>query len=43
MWVKIGRDAAKSGKNTHLLVVIRVRLFKKIVLIDLTNWIHFKK
>ena len=30
MGVKIGVDAAKSGKNTHFLVVIRVSLSQKI-------------
>ena len=35
MGVTIGGDAAKSGKNTHLFVIIRVRLYQKIGLIDL--------
>ena len=43
MGVKIGVDAAKSGKNTHILVVIRVRLLQKISLLDLTNQTSFKK
>ena len=29
MGMKIGGDAAKSGKNTHLLVIIRVGLLPK--------------
>ena len=37
MGVKIGGDAAKIGKNTHLLVVMRVRLLQNIGLLDLTN------
>ena len=37
MEVKIVGGAAKSGKNTHLLVVICVRLFHKIGLLNLTN------
>ena len=43
MGVKIGDDASKSGKNTHLLVVMRVRLSQKTGLLDLTNWTGFKK
>ena len=43
MRVTIGGDAAKSGKNTHLLVVMRVRLSQKIGLLDLTNRTRFKK
>ena len=43
MGVTIGCDAAKSGKNTHLLVVIRMRIFQKIGLLDLTNHNRFKK
>ena len=38
MGVKIGGDAAKSGKNTHLLVLLRVRLPHKIDFLELTNW-----
>ena len=30
-------DAEKSGKNTHLLVIMRVRLLHKTLLIDLPN------
>ena len=37
MGVTIGYDAAKSVKNTHLLVIMRVRLLQKIGLLDLTN------
>ena len=33
--VKIGGDAAKSGKKTHLLVIMRVRLSHKIGLLEL--------
>ena len=43
MGVKIGGDAAKSDKNTHLLVIIRVRLLDIIGLLDLVNWTRFKK
>ena len=43
MGVTIGVDADKSGKNTHLLVVMRVRLFQKIGLLNLTNGDQFKK
>ena len=31
-------DAEKSGKNTHLLVIMCVRLSQKIGLLDLKNW-----
>ena len=37
MGITIGGDATKSGKNTHLLVIMRMKLSKKIGLIDLTN------
>ena len=37
MGVKIGGDTAKSNKNTHLLVIMRVRLSQKIGLLDLKN------
>ena len=43
MGVTIGCDAAKSGKNTHLLVVMCVRLSQKIGPLDLTNRTRFKK
>ena len=43
MGIKIGGDAAKSVKKNHLVVVMRVKLSKKISLIDLTNWTRFKK
>ena len=43
MGVTIGVDDAKSGKNTHLLVVMRVRLLQIIGLLDLTNQTRFKK
>ena len=32
-----------GGKNTHLLVIMRVRLSQKIGLLDLTNRTRFKK
>ena len=38
MGVKIGGDTSKSGKNTHLLVIISVRLLQKIGQLDLTDW-----
>ena len=37
MRTKIGSDATKSGNNTNLLVIIRVRLSQKIGHLDLTN------
>ena len=37
MGVTIGYDAEKIGKNTHLLVIMRVRLSQKIGLLNLTN------
>ena len=40
--VTIGGDAAKSGKNTHLLAIMCVRLSQKIGLLDLTNQTQFK-
>ena len=43
MGVKIGNYAAKSGNNTHLLVIMRVRLSQKIGLLDLTTRTRFKK
>ena len=43
MGVTIGGNAAKSGNNTHLLVVMRVRLSHIIGLIVLTNQTQFKK
>ena len=43
MGVTLGVDAAKSGKNTHLLVIMRVGLLQKIGLLDLTNRTRFKK
>ena len=41
--MKIGGDAAKSGKNTNLVVIMHMRLSQKIILIDLTNRTQFKK
>ena len=43
MGVKIGGNAEKSGNNTHLLVVTRVRLSQKIGLLDLMNRTRLKK
>ena len=43
MGVTIGGDAAKIGNNTHLLVVMHVRLLQKIGLLDLKNRTQFKK
>ena len=43
MGVTIGGDAAKSDKNTHLLVIMRMRLSQKIGQLELTNWPRFKK
>ena len=37
MGATIGGDAAKSGKKTHLLVIMHVRISHKIGLLDLTN------
>ena len=36
-------DAAKSGNNTNLLLIMRVRLLQKIGLLDLMNRNRFKK
>ena len=41
--MEIGGSAANSGKNTPLLVIMRVRLLQKIGLPDLTNRTQFKK
>ena len=41
--VTIGGDAAKNGKNTNELVIMRERLSQKIGLLDLTNRTQFKK
>ena len=43
MGVKIGGDAAESGKETHLLVMMHVRLLQKIGILDLGNGNQFKK
>ena len=43
MGVIFGIDAVKSGKNTHLVAVMRVRLLQKIGLLNLRNWTRFKK
>ena len=42
MGVTIGVDSAISGKNTHLLVIMHVRLLQKIGLLYLTNRNQFK-
>ena len=42
MGVTIGGDAAKIGKNTHFLVIMRVRLSQKTALLDLMNWTQLK-
>ena len=43
MGVTIGGYAAKSGNNTHLLVVMRVMLSQNIGLPELKNRTRFKK
>ena len=43
MGVTIGGDAAKSVKNTHLLVVMHVMISQKIGLLNLTNRTRLKK
>ena len=43
MGVTIGGDAEKSGRNTHLLGIMCVRLLQKIGLLDLTNRNRLKK
>ena len=43
MGVTIGVDAAKSGKNTHFLVIINVRSLQKIGPLNLTKRNRFKK
>ena len=40
--VTIGGDAAKSGNNTHLLVMMRVGILKKFGLRNLMRWSQFK-
>ena len=42
MGVTIGGDAAKSGKKTHLFVIISVRISRKIGILDLINRTQFK-
>ena len=42
MGVTTGGDAAKSSKKTHLLVIMRVRLWNKVGLLDLKNRTRFK-
>ena len=37
MGVTIGGDAVKSGKNTHLLVIMPAGILQKIGLTDLMN------
>ena len=43
MGVNIWGDTAKSGKNTSLLVKMRVRLSQKIGMLNLTNPTQFRK
>ena len=43
MGVTIGDDDEKSGRNTHLLVIMRMSISQKIGLLDLTNRTQFKK
>ena len=43
MEVTIEVDAEEIGNNTHLLVIIRMRLSQKIGLLDLTNRTRFKR
>ena len=43
MRVTIWGDAAKSGKNTNLLVIMHVMILQKTGLLDLKNWTRFKK
>ena len=43
MGLKIEGGAAKSGKNTHLLVIICMRLSQKMGLLDFMNQTQFKK
>ena len=43
MGATIVGDAAKSGRSTHLLVIMRVSLLQKISLHNLTNMAQFKK
>ena len=43
MGVTLGGDADKSGNNTNLLVIMRVRLLQKIGLLDFMNLNQLKK
>ena len=43
MGVTIGGDYEKIGKNTHLLVIMRVRVSQKISPLDLMNGTCLKK
>ena len=43
MMVTNGGDDVKSVKNTHLLVIMRVRLSQKIGLCNLTNLTQFRE
>ena len=43
MGITIGGDSDKSGNNTHLLLLMRMRLSEIFVLISLTNQTQFKK
>ena len=37
MGMTIGGDVEKSGKNTHMLVIMRVMLSQKIGMLDFIN------
>ena len=43
MGMKIEGNAVESEKNTHLIVIIRVRISQKIGLLDSTNRTRSKK
>ena len=43
MGLTIGIDADKRDNNTHLLVIMRVKLSQKIGLLDLNNWTWLNK
>ena len=43
MGATIGDDDEKSGRNNHLLVIMRMSISQKIGLLDLTNRTQFKK
>ena len=43
MGVKIGSNAAKRNRNTHLSAIMCVRLLQKLGVHNLTNRTQFKK